>query len=334
MIRVGIIGSGGMGNVHARQYSKRSDVDVAFYDHNPGRAEGFRKSWGFEFLSGIDELIKRSDVVDVCLPTPAHHEIGLKVIAQGKALFMEKPVARTVKQAHELYQAAEKANVPFMPGQVVRFFPEYVQAQKAVASGKIGKPAAARASRGGGAPSGEGGWFMDHTKSGGVLLDLSIHDFDWLRWTLGEVKSLYSRTLGAATDMGPDHGLTTLTFDNGCVAHVEGTWMDPGGFRTTFELAGSGGLIQHDSRQNVPLQTTSTKTASEKSEGAPLPSYDGNLIELEDPYFLELDAFLTAVRTGSKPPVTGLDGLHAVSIAEAAIESSKTGKVVSPARAF
>ena len=135
-----------------------------------------------------------------------------------------------------------------------------------------------------------------------------IHDFDWLRWTLGEVKSLFSRSLSSdETGSGPDyHALTTLTFENGCVAHVEGTWMDPGGFRTSFEIAGSKGLIQHDSRDNSALRTTTKATGS---EGAPLPSLEGNFGPLEDPYYLELDGFLTAVRTSTLPPISGRDGI-------------------------
>ncbi|PMZ00384.1 gfo/Idh/MocA family oxidoreductase, partial [Pseudomonas sp. FW306-02-F02-AB] len=82
-----------------------------------------------------------------------------------------------------------------------------------------------------------------------------IHDFDWLRWTLGEVKSLYSRSVQARHGEGPDYCLTTLTFESGAIAHVESTWMDPSGFRTTFEVAGSAGLIQHDSRETSSLRT-------------------------------------------------------------------------------
>lgn len=318
-----------MGNIHARQYRKRSDVELYLYDHNRARADRFSNNWNALLLDSVETLISRVDVVDVCLPTPAHHEFGLKVIAAGRALFMEKPLSRTLAQARELVEVADKARVPLMPGHVLRFFPEYAQARAVVIDGGIGTPAAARARRGGGAPSGEHGWFMDHEKSGGVLLDLVIHDFDWLRWTLGDVKYLYSRSLATKKRAGPDYALTTLTFDNGCVAHVEGTWMDPGGFRTSFEIAGSKGLVQHDSRDNIALRTTARLSPT---EGAPLPSYEGNAGPLEDPYYLELSGFLDAVQQGTTPPVTGHDGLMAVSIAEAAIESAKTGRVVAPAR--
>ena len=140
-----------MGNVHARQYRKRSDVELFFYDHNPGRAERFQSNWQAEMVDGFDQLVSRVDIVDICLPTPAHHSFGLKTIAAGRALFLEKPVARTLDQAREVVEAAEKANVPFMPGHVLRFFPEYARGCAVVKEGGIGTAqAAARTRRGGG----------------------------------------------------------------------------------------------------------------------------------------------------------------------------------------
>ena len=143
------------------------------------------------------------------------------------------------------------------------------------------------------------------------------------RWTLGEVKSIFSKSLGATKGKGPDYALTTLQFDSGAIAHVESTWMDPSGFRVTFEVCGSGGMIEYDSRFTPSLRTS--VDGSPAVNEAPLDAAD-------DPYYNQLHGFVTAVQEGKEPPVTGFDGLMAVSIAAAAIESAKTGKVVSPAR--
>ncbi|MBN9500710.1 MAG: hypothetical protein BGO01_16385 [Armatimonadetes bacterium 55-13] len=322
MIKVGILGAGGMGNVHARHYRKMSDVEIYFFDPLTDKSEAFAKQWHATPLGSPEEVIQRCDVVDVCLPTDMHLEAGLKAIAAGRAVFMEKPMAKTVEECATLIEAATKANVPLSVGQVVRFFAEFKTGNRLVKNGAVGTPAAARTRRGGLAPLGSRGWFQDHARSGGVLLDLAVHDFDWLRWTLGEVKHLYSRSIGIQTGSGPDYALTTLTFESGCVAHVEATWMDPNGYRTTFEVAGNKGLIQHDSRTNAALKTTfDGKTVT-----------DNALAPQDDPYFLQLSAFLTAVKNGTDPVVSGYDGAMAVSIALAAVESAKTGNVVTPAR--
>jgi UDP-N-acetylglucosamine 3-dehydrogenase len=322
MIRVGILGAGGMGNVHARQYRKMPDVELAFFDPITDKANAFCQRWNCGVAGSAEELLKTCDVIDICLPTNLHHEWALKTIAAGRALFIEKPVARTIEQSAEVLEAADTAGVPFMPGQVVRFFAEFAMGNKLVRDGKVGTPAAARTRRGGPAPGGDRAWFLDHTMSGGVLLDLAIHDFDWLRWTLGEVKHLYARTVGAKTMQGPDYGLTTLTFDSGAVAHVETTWMDPAGFRVTFEVAGSDGLVSYDSRENVGLRTTTQEIKANETPLSPL----------DDPYYKELRGFIDAVQNGTTPPVTGYDGFMAVSISMAALESAQTDRVVVPTR--
>lgn len=165
---------------------------------------------------------------------------------------------------------------------------------------------------------------MDHRRSGGVLIDLAVHDFDWLRWTLGEVEHLYARSVGSKTMQGPDYALTTLTFDSGAVAHVEATWMDPSGFRTTFEVCGSGGMVEFDSRTTASLRTHLPSGSRGES----------NLSPLDDPYYGELRGFTDAVKAGSTPPVTAYDGLMALSIALTAFESAATGKVLRPPREF
>src|SRR6478752_4687052 len=119
MIRVGILGAGGMGNAHARQYRKMPDVELAFFDPIGDKANAFCQRWNCGVATSAVEIVDTCDVVDVCLPTDLHHEWALKAIAAGRALFLEKPIARTLEQSHEIVDAAEKAGVPFMPGQVV-----------------------------------------------------------------------------------------------------------------------------------------------------------------------------------------------------------------------
>jgi predicted dehydrogenase len=319
-MRVGILGTGHMGNTHARQYRKMPGVKIGYHDRHPERGESFRERWDAECCKSSDELIGWADIIDICLPTDLHVEYSLKAIAAGKAVFLEKPIARSMRDGRKIVEAADKAGVPLMVGQVVRYFPEYAKARDVVLSGGIGKPGAARMRRGGPAPSGLNYWFQDLERSGGVLLDLVIHDFDWLRWTLGEVKHLYSRSLAATRHTGTDYALTTLTFENGCIAHVEGTWMDPGGFRTTFEVAGSEGMIEYDSRTSPPLRISKAGPAASDSAHA----------AVFDPYYLELKSFIDALQSGTPPPVTGEDALHALAISLAAIESARTDRLVGP----
>lgn len=332
-MRVGILGAGGMGNVHARQYRKMPDVELTFFEPTEDRRDRFSKTWDCAPSDSAEAILSSCDLVDICLPTDLHVEFALKAFANGKAVFVEKPMVRDLAEGARLIEAAEKAGCPLMPGQVVRFFPEFREGNRLVREGAVGTPAAARTRRGGLAPrGGAGDWFMDHARSGGVLLDLAVHDFDWLRWTLGEVASVYSRSVGAQTGTGPDYALTTLSFDSGAVAHVEATWMDPSGFRMTFEVCGSDGMIEYDSRTTPTLRTH----LAPPKEGDP-PRRGGNeapLVPTDDPYYRQLRAFVQAIQAGAPPPVSGFDGLMCVSIGLAALESARTGRVVKPARQF
>lgn len=311
-----------MGNVHARQYRKLPGVELSFFDRDPQVSAAYAARWEASPAASVKELLARCDLIDICLPTDMHLEAGLEAVAQGCAVFMEKPLAKDLDQCRRLLEAAQKDSIPLGTGQVVRYFAEFATGNRVVRDGGVGTPAAARTRRGGAAPRGRNEWFMDHARSGGVLLDLAIHDFDWLRWTLGEVKYLYARSVGAQTGQGPDYALTTLTFESGAVAHVEATWMDPSGFRTTYEVAGSAGLIEWDSRKNAALRTHTPGGAQ----------VDGGLAPLDDPYFLEIRDFVAAVRGGGAPPVDGYDGFMAVSIAQTALESARTGQVLTPPR--
>jgi len=322
MTQIGLIGLGGMGSVHARQYAKMPDVALTVFDIDPERTKLFAQQTRSRSAASIDEILAIADAVDICLPTDLHLDTGVAAIDAGCAVLMEKPMARYTKEAERLAGFAEEAGVLFMPGQVVRFFPEFRTGHDAVRSGQIGRPAAARVRRGGHAPVGIGGWFLDPARSGGVLLDLAIHDFDWLRWTLGEVKSVYSRSVALSNSdfEGPgDYALTTLEFIDGAIAHVESTWMDPSGFRTSFEICGSEGMIQHDSRNDNALRrTTIEDTVTENGLAAG-----------DDPYYQEIRSFVDAVAYGKPLLVTAQDGLAAVRIAEAAVESAKSGRVIS-----
>ena len=323
-MRVGVVGVGGMGTVHARKYTLMDDVELFAFDLNPDKLDVYCSQFKAKPTASLAELIKTVDAVDVCTPTDAHRDVALEAIAAGKPVLVEKPMARTVEQCAELVDAAKKSGVLMMPGQVVRFFPEFAAAHKAVKEGKIGKPAAVRMRRGGRSPKGTDLWFHDHERSGGILLDLAVHDFDWLLWTIGDVESVFSRSvrLGktvAGAEMDGDHALTTLKFVNGCVGHVETTWLDPSGFRTTLEVCGSEGMLEYDSRDVATLRVHTAAGSRQES----------NLGYTDDPFYSELRAFLDAVQGKQGLPVSPEDGMKAVAIARAAIESAKSGKAVS-----
>jgi UDP-N-acetylglucosamine 3-dehydrogenase len=326
MLNVGLIGLGGMGRTHARHYRNIDNCHLAaVYDIDQARCRSFAEEHGASAKASAEEVLGAADVIDICTPTPSHHGLIMLALRAGKPVVCEKPMCRTLEQCREVVAEVASRDAIFMPAHVVRYFPEFVRARRLIEDGAVGTPAAIRVRRGGPFPRWSSGWFGDFAQSGGVILDLIIHDFDWLRWTFGEVERVFAKGLLDRGVPQLDYALVTLRFRSGAIGHVEGSWADPAGFRVTFEVAGDDGFIEHDTRK------VATFVASKQPEGdAPAPPSERACPDhpLDDPYRLELAHFIDCAEQGRKPDITAEDGLRAVEISLAATESLRTGEPV------
>jgi predicted dehydrogenase len=336
-LNVGIIGAGHMGARHADRWARMPGCRVAavcgIADVQAEKAERLAAQAGNDATAyrSADELLAAPDIdaVSVCVPTYLHRQVVEAAAAAGKHVLCEKPMALTLDDCDAMTAAMRAAGKVFAVGQVVRFFPEYANAKQLIDAGRIGKPAAVRTRRGGDCPRSDTDWFVDPAKSGGVLLDLLVHDFDWLQWCFGPVERVYARALTPRlADKSLDHldyALVTLRHRSGVIAHMEGTWADPAGFATAFDIAGDAGLLTHDSRRAQPLTV-----ARREREGAPggvaVPA--SPLAPEDDPYFLQIAAFAKSVLDGAPPAVTPEEARAAVAVALAALESVHTGEAV------
>ncbi len=275
----------------------------------------------------LGELLQHVDVVDICAPTHLHYEMVMAAAAAGKAIICEKPLARTVEQGREMIAACKKAGVPLLVAHVVRFFPEYALAQSQVAAGNIGKPARLRLFRGSYRPKKPvGNWFLDFEKSGGMMLDLMVHDYDYARWIAGDVESVFARSIGSRHPGAPvDYAMAILRHTSGALSHITGAWAyPPPAFRTGFDIAGDAGLIEWESSATEPIEMLLSKGSDPNASDVPLP---GSPVS-ESPYTTEIKEFYAALKEGKPTRVTADDGLAAVQIALAAIESARTGQPV------
>lgn len=327
-LKIGIVGSGFMARTHAPGWRATPAEITGFYSTEPDGARALAEQYGARLFTSYDELLAAADVVDICTPTPSHHGQVMQAAASGKAIVCEKPLARTTAQAVEMVAACERAGVPLLVGHVVRYFPEYAAAYRIVERGEIGRVAVTRVSRTSFKPHADEArsWFHDLAQSGGILMDLLIHDYDFARWVGGDVATVYARSVRSRTPESPDdYALVILRHRSGALSHVEGAWaLPPPLFRTSLEIAGDRGLIEHPVGSSTPLEIhlhrTGGATAAIAVPGSPLS---------EDPYTTELKEFY-AVLTGALPQarVTARDALAAVQIAEAAIESAQTNRPV------
>jgi predicted dehydrogenase len=315
-----------MGATHAAGWAN-TPVDIAgFVTKDLPSGELLVEKYGGRIFEDLAAMLEEVDVLDVCAPTHRHYEIVLAGAAAGVDILCEKPLARTVSQAQEMIVACESAGVKLMVAHVVRFFPEYAAARAQVASGAIGRPAVVRLRRGSFQPKkAMDNWFLDQKKSGGVTLDLMIHDLDYARWVAGDVVRVYAKKISSShTGARTDHGLAILTHQSGAISHVEGSWSYPEPmFRTALEIAGDNGWIQFDSGQTAAIGWHLHQTG-QTAPGVALP---GSPL-LEDPYTTEIKAFYDCLANDAPIPVSGVDGLAALQIALAAIESAETGQAI------
>lgn len=326
MVRVGILGTGTMGRTHASSYQQIQDVQIAaFADEDEHKGRETAQQFNARFEKSADSLISNSniDIIDICLPTTLHKEYVAKTLKAGKHIFCEKPIARTLPDAEEIANLVEKSKSTFMVGHVCRFFPDIVTIKNLLEQGKVGKVGVARSSRAGHYPQGARDWYGTPSLSGGVILDMIIHDFDFMNWFFGKPKRVFARGLYKSGLKNIDYALVVIRYKSGVIAHVEGSWAEPSGFAVKIEVSGDQGLLEYSSEDTKPLSVNIQSTGS-TSTGVAIPESP----LAEDPYTSELRHFIDCVKNKKKPLVTTQDAVNALKVALGALESIETGQPV------
>jgi UDP-N-acetylglucosamine 3-dehydrogenase len=321
-MRVGVVGAGFMGGVHLNAYAGIPGVEVVgVADARIEAAVAGAKLVGARPYASYEELVAAEDVevVDVCLPTAFHRDLAVRAAGEGKHVILEKPIARTIEDGQEILEAFSGYGPRLFVGHVVRFFPEYVGIKEKIDAGNLGTVGVVRTSRRSPFLLGWNDWYADWRVSGGVLLDLVIHDFDFLRWAFGEVERVYARGMLGREYNRLDYVLVTLRFESGAIAHVEGHWGYPGPFNYSIEVAGSSALLTVDSTEAAPLEWI-----GEASGGGEVP----DLASGKSPYEKELEHFVHCIESGEEPIVRAQDACEALRISLAATESVLTGEPV------
>jgi predicted dehydrogenase len=301
-MRIAIIGTGWMAHEHASSWAHTPAQIAGFVSRDPAHAPEAVRAWGAPIVGSLDDL-PDIDVVDICTPTPQHLANALEAAAAGKHVVCEKPLARTLPEAEQIVAACRAANVKLLAAHVLRYFDAYADAHAAVAAGQIGQPRLLRLARLGSMPTAST-WFADDAQSGGVMLDLMIHDFDFARWIAGDVESVQALRADVAGPNGrAQHASVMLTHRGGATSFVEGSWANPKGYwRTAFALIGAEGMLDYDSgRAQRP---------------------GGN------PYVQQAQEFYRALAEDAPVRVTAEDAVEALRISLAAIESANTGASV------
>ena len=316
-----MLGAGFAGAMHARSALRIEGVQVVAIAALPlEQAAELANECGARVASA-EEICAADDVdlVVVATPTHLHARYTMAAAKSGKHVFCEKPLARTLADAEAMVRACDEAGVTLAVGHVVRHFKEYQQAKRMLDDGTLGRPAIATMTRGNFAVGSAREWYLDAGKSGGVVLDLMLHDLDTVRWWFGEPSRVYARRFTGSA--GLEYALATIRYDDRPIVQVEASWAEHAGFRTGFELRGDRGMLVHDSRAASPI-------ALQSPAGPAGPAMMATPTLHETPYLVQLRDLIARIGRGDPALVDGHEGLRSLALGLAVIRSADTGEVV------
>ena len=334
MVRIGVIGAGFMGSMHTQCYALLPGVKlVGIADCRKEKAVELADKFGCIAYENAGNLLKNSEVdaVDICLPTFLHKKWVIKAAKAGKHVLCEKPIALTVKDADKMVEAADKQGVIFMVAQVIRFWPEYVRLKEIYQKGELGRLVSLHLTRLSPTPTwGWENWLGTSQKSGGALIDLHIHDTDYLQYLLGQPKSLYS--VGRKVDEGYWHIMTSFKYPE-MVVTAEGGWdfVDTFPFRMAFVANFEKGVVEYNSMYTKPfaIYTPGKSEFPQLAPDSPHPSEGGGNISALGGYYNEIKYFVECVEKREKPAVvTPEEARNSLGIALKEFKSAEKGKEI------
>jgi myo-inositol 2-dehydrogenase/D-chiro-inositol 1-dehydrogenase len=306
---IGLVGTGRIGRIHAENLAYRVPGArlVALTDVDRAGAEKCARDFHVPHVAqDLDEILNNKEIhaVAICSSTDTHAPMIIAAARAGKHIFCEKPIALNLASIDQALAAVEKSGVKFMVGFNRRYHPNFKKIRDLVAAGKIGKPHLVRITSRDCAPPP-----LEYVKvSGGIFLDMTIHDFDMARYLVGgEVTSVFATgsvlinpAIGGAGDV--DTAVVVMSYENGAICTIDKSREAVYGYDQRVEVFGSGGVLTCSNR--YPDSVVST---TKESTSSSLP-YFGMLDIYRETYVDELAAFVEAVENDTVPPITGKDG--------------------------
>jgi myo-inositol 2-dehydrogenase / D-chiro-inositol 1-dehydrogenase len=327
-VRIGVLGAGRIGSMHAELIERQvpgASVRV-IHDAREDAARDVAERLGVAAAGATEEVLADDgvDAVAICSSTATHADLIVAAAEAGKAIFCEKPVSLELAEVDRALAAVDAAGVPFQIGFNRRFDPGHAAVAAAVADGSVGEPQLVRITSRDPAPPP-----MAYVRgSGGIFLDMTIHDFDMARFVArSEVVEVFARgavridpAFAEAGDV--DTAVVTLVHADGCLTTIDNSRQAVYGYDQRVEVHGSAGMAASEN----PLANAAVVRTQDGMRGATLPYF---YLERYIPSYLgEWEAFVGAVAAGDPPPVSGADARAPLVIGLAAWRSLREGRPV------
>lgn len=339
-MKIGLIGCGGMGTTHnnaIKAISQKQDVEIVaiadcreeFLNKACGNWENARK-----YNTGM-ELIENEnvDLVHICLPTYLHAEHAIKAMEKGINVFIEKPVCLTKEDCARLEEVQKKTNTTVMIGHVVRFFDEYSFLKNCYDNQTYGKLKSMTMQRlSGDVTWGFDDWFHDTKKSGSVVLDLHIHDADFLRFMLGEPEKIKVNSTKFPSGM-VNHIITQYKYGD-VIATAEGLWDVSSAlpFEASFKAHFEDATVIFNSRKQETLQVYlkdgTLLTPKLDKEFEKVDNSAGINVSNLGPYYTEIKYFISCLQNKKEPDLAPLsEGIKSVNLTLKELELAENGTI-------
>jgi predicted dehydrogenase len=318
-----------MGRNHARVYAELDGVKlVGVADNNQDLANDVANKYRVKAFTNYRDLldVEKPDLVSIAVPTALHEQVGSVVLRTGAHALIEKPIASNVEEGKRLMVLAEKVNRKLMVGHIVRFNPAIRALREKMQAGELGRIFQIVCRRVGPFPA--------RIRDVGVVVDLAPHDIDVMRYLTGEEpNSVYAQTARRVHTEHEDLLFGMLQFPSGMIGALEINWLTPTKVRETLVLGERGMFRVDDLTQDLYFFANADLngelwpalgTIKGVSEGEmiryPLRRYE--------PLRAELEAFIKSIVEDQPVPVSGADGLEALRLAQALIESGQKKQVI------
>jgi UDP-N-acetylglucosamine 3-dehydrogenase len=335
MIRTAVIGVGSMGKNHARVYTELPDVElVAVADADWEIAGAVGKRLGVKAYQNYQEMLaaEHPEAVSIAVPTALHMEVAMAAMQAGADILIEKPIAATVDEAKFLIEQASVSGRKLMVGHIARFNPAIQVLKQKLEAGALGRIFQIICRRVGPFPA--------RIRDVGVVVDLAPHDLDIMRYLTGlEPMRVYAETEQRIHTQHEDLMSGLLRFPDGVTGTLEINWLTPTKVREVLVLGERGLFRVDDLTQDLYFYE------NEQANGTLWPALqtlkgvsEGSMIRFAlqryEPLKAELQGFLKAVQQDSPVPVSGADGLAALRLALALVESGHSHQVIEVGYAF
>ena len=326
-VRFGLLGAGRIGRVHAKAITGDANAKlVAVSDAMPAAAQAIAGQYGCDIRTiDVIEASKDIDAVVICTPTDTHADLIERFARAGKAIFCEKPIDLNIDRVRACIKVVADTKAKLMVGFNRRFDPHFMAVRAAIEAGKIGAVEMITiTSRDPGAPP------PSYIKvSGGMFRDMTIHDFDMARFLLGEeIATVYASAsvlvdpeIGKLGDF--DSASVVLTTATGKQCMISNSRRATYGYDQRIEVHGSKGMIAAENQRAVSIELATADGYTRP------PLHDFFMTRYTEAYAAEIAAFIGVVSGGASPSPSGADGLAALVLAEAALQSVREGRAVS-----